>query len=484
MGRVYLGQSPGGRLVAVKVIHGHLAEDAAFRARFAREVAAARKVGGMFTATVVGDELDGAVPWIATAYVPGPSLAAAVDRHGPLPAPSVAALAAGLAEGLSAVHEAGVIHRDLTPANVILAQDGPRIIDFGISSATGATALTGTGFTIGSPGFMSPEQAEGKPVGPASDIFSLGAVLTFAATGEGPFGTGSSAALLYKVVNGEPNTAGVPGTLRPLIERCLDKDPRHRPTASQFLADVGTVYSPVAEMGAWLPARVFDMSTYGTQASNRAAAVTSGHETAHDVSAQPTHTADVTPPPGLGHGQQAPLPDGSRRRRRGYLIGGVVLAAAAVGALVAVLIPGSKPPPPAPRQLAYNQLQTGDCLTGGNLAGVLGTDNPWPAKVTAVPCNEGHVAEVYYANEHFWPQNDAFPGYNTLVDQAATQCESQQTAYTGVSYSKSPLHEDRIGPFGSDIWQRGDRELVCVAYRPTTADPKGVTMTASIKAAS
>jgi Protein kinase domain len=485
MGRVYLGQSPGGRLVAVKIIHGHLAEDAGFRARFAREVAAARKVGGMFTATVVGDQLDGPIPWIATAYVPGPSLTAAVDRHGPLPSASVVALAAGLAEGLGAVHEAGVIHRDLTPSNVILAQDGPRIIDFGISSAVGATALTGTGFTIGSPGFMSPEQAEGKPVGPASDIFSLGAVLTFAATGEGPFGTGSSAAaLLYKVVNGEPNIVGVPGALRPLIQRCLDKDPRRRPTASQFLADVASGYSPVAEMGAWLPAQVFDMSTYGTQARNRAAAVTSGHETAHDASARQTYTADVTPPPGLTQDRQAPLPDGGRRRKRGYLIGGIVLAAAAVGALVAVLIPSPPPPPPAPRQLAYNQLRTGDCLTGGNLASVLGTDNPWPTKVTVVPCNEGHVAEVYYANEQFWPRNDAFPGYNTLVDQAATQCQSQQTSYTGMPYAKSALREDRIGPFTSDIWQQGDRELVCVAYHPTTAHPKGLTMTASIKAAS
>ena len=159
----------------------------------------------MFTATVVGDELDGPVPWIATAYVPGPSLAAAVGGHGPLPVTSVAALAAGLAEGLSAVHAAGVIHRDLTPSNVILAQDGPRIIDFGISSAVGATALTGTGFTIGSPGFMSPEQAEGKPVGPPSDIFSLGAVLTFAATGAGPFGSGNSG---VAAVQGRQRQAG------------------------------------------------------------------------------------------------------------------------------------------------------------------------------------------------------------------------------------------------------------------------------------
>jgi hypothetical protein len=156
-----------------------------------------------------------------------------------------------------------------------------------------------------------------------------------------------------------------PAALRPLIKRCLDKDPGHRPTASQFLADVAAFYSPVAEMGAWLPARVFGMSAYGTQARDRAAAVTSGHETARDASARPTYAADVAPPPGRTQGWQAPLPDGGRRRKRGYLIGGVVLAAAAAGALVAVLLPSPKPPPPAPRLLAYNQPQTGDCLTGG-----------------------------------------------------------------------------------------------------------------------
>jgi len=183
MGRVYLARSPGGRMVAVKVIRANLAEDAGFRARFAREVSAARKVGGLYTAQVVDADIDGPVPWLVTAYVPGTSLSDAVERHGPLPDSSVLALAAGLAEGLIAIHAAGVIHRDLKPSNVLLAQDGPRIIDFGISSAAEATALTGTGFMIGSPGFMSPEQAEGFTVGPASDIFSLAGVLIYAARG-------------------------------------------------------------------------------------------------------------------------------------------------------------------------------------------------------------------------------------------------------------------------------------------------------------
>jgi serine/threonine protein kinase len=478
MGRVYLGQSPGGRLVAVKVIHGHLAEDGGFRARFAREVAAARKVGGMFTATVVGDELDGPVPWIATAYVPGPSLAAAVERHGPLPVTSVAALAAGLAEGLSAVHAAGVIHRDLTPSNVILAQDGPRIIDFGISSAVGATALTGTGFTIGSPGFMSPEQAEGKPVGPPSDIFSLGAVLTFAATGAGPFGTGSSASLLYKVVNGKPDIDGVPDSLRPLINRCLDKEPAHRPTANQVLTDVTAVYPPTPEMGSWLPPRIFDMASYGPSYKPHDA----HQQQTHNVVVPPRPTDDLLIPPPPAPGPD-PGPDpavGRRRRQRRYIAGAVVLAAAA-GALIAVLIPN--PAPPVTRLLAYNQLQTGDCLTGANLAATLGTSNSWPAKVMSVPCDQTHLAEVYYANEAYWPKSEAFPSYNTLVDQANSQCENQQAAYTGVPYAQSSktYRENVIGPFSSDIWARGDRELVCVAYHSTTTHPNGATMTASIK---
>jgi len=249
MGRVYLGLSPGGRAAAIKVIRSELAQDPEFRARFRREVAVARQVSGLYTAPVLDADADGPEPWLATAYVPGPSLADAVSQHGPLPAPSVLTLAAGLAEALSAIHSAGVVHRDLKPANVLLADDGPRVIDFGISRAAEGSSLTHTGLVVGSPGFMSPEQAEGREVGPPSDIFSLGAVLAFAATGRGPFGSGSTPALVYRVVHDVPQLDLVPAEIRPLIERCLAKDPAGRPTAAGLLAG--------AALGApgqdWLP---------------------------------------------------------------------------------------------------------------------------------------------------------------------------------------------------------------------------------------
>jgi len=249
MGEVFLGQSPGGRLVAVKLIRGELAADREFRVRFAREVAAARHVSGMFTAPVVDADLDAPRPWLVTAYVPGPSLAEAVDSQGPLPLSSVLTLAAGLAEGLEAIHAEGMVHRDLKPSNVLLASDGPRIIDFGISRAADATALTRANIFVGSPGYMSPEQALGEEVGPASDMFSLGAVLTFASLGASPFGDGTVTTLLYRVAHDRPATERLPGQLRPLVERCLAKDPHRRPTPNQLLAELGTVDSGTN----WLP---------------------------------------------------------------------------------------------------------------------------------------------------------------------------------------------------------------------------------------
>jgi len=306
MGRVYLGLSPGGRAVAVKVIRADLAQDAEFRARFRREVAVARTVSGLFTAPVIDADVDGPVPWLATAYVPGPSLADAVGEHGPLPAASVLALARGLAEGLSAIHAAGVVHRDLKPANVLLAEDGPRVIDFGISRAVEASVLTHTGLVVGSPGFMSPEQAEGREVGPPSDIFSLGAVLAFAATGQGPFGSGSTPALVYRVVHSGPQLDLMPAEVRSLAQRCLAKDPALRPTAADLLA--AAAY-PAA---GWLPEPV-----------TRALAA-----------APPTMTAAV-PPGALAGGPGPARTDFARGGRRRALAAAAVIAGILAGGTTA-----------------------------------------------------------------------------------------------------------------------------------------------------
>ena len=291
MGQVFLGRSPGGRLIAVKVVRAELAEQAEFRNRFAREVAAARKVSGLFTAPVVDADVDAPVPWLATAYVPGPSIAEAITRHGPLPATSVLALAAGLAEGLGAIHAAGIVHRDLKPSNVLLAEDGPRIIDFGISRAAEASMLTGTGVVFGSPSFMSPEQARGHRVGPPSDVFSLGAVLTFAATGEGPFGTALSATLLYRVVFAPPDVGGLPVELRPLVERCLAKDPEQRPSTEQLLAELNT--APPAS--GWLPAPITEAFPSHPASEPGAAAPTA----AGDLSAPPVTEPAAAPRAGV-----------------------------------------------------------------------------------------------------------------------------------------------------------------------------------------
>ncbi len=239
MGQVYLGQSPSGRLVAVKIIRADLADNASFRQRFRQEVKAARRVSGIFTAPVVDADADAPQPWMVTAFVSGPSLAEAVSSRGPMPVSAVLILAAGLTEGLSAVHAAGVVHRDLKPSNVLLASDGPRIIDFGISRSVGSVGPTRAGGIIGSPGFMSPEQALGEPVGPPADIFSLGSVLAYAATGEPPFGDGPPSALLYRAVHGEPAIRSLPPELRPLVARCLLADPAARPTTDELLAELG-----------------------------------------------------------------------------------------------------------------------------------------------------------------------------------------------------------------------------------------------------
>jgi hypothetical protein len=629
MGRVYLARSPGGRMVAVKVIRSALAEDAGFRHRFAREVASARKVGGLFTAQVVDADVDGPVPWLVTAYVPGRPLSDAVDQQGPLPAQSVLALAAGLAEGLIAIHAAGVIHRDLKPSNVLLAQDGPRIIDFGISSAADATQLTGTGFMIGSPGFMSPEQAEGLTVGPASDIFSLGCVLTFAAKGEGPFGTGDTAALLYRIVHGKPNLDQIPDKLRPLIKRSLSRDAKRRPTAAQFLADLSAAVPSAADLTNWLPPSVLDpsgqphpagaagtgapglagtgaagppdlMAPSPTGVSGPADAMAAAADAGGgNMAGPPTRTTKTpTPPPqypqqyrsqdypapqgyqglsaGSGSqggpgaqgsvdnpwwvaqqsastprtpppmqdlpspygpppgsmappdqyspvpgsvgpsGQYSPVPGSMgppdqyspvpapaprpRRKRPPWLLP-VAIGAAVAGAVIAALVLSLSPhspsgssgtsgggtrggasprPTPTVGNLSVAQLQVGDCLTGANLQ--LDNKNaPWPNLALAVPCNQPHTAEVFYANQNYWAKNSPYPGDATIASASDTACSNAFAAYVGTSLNQSVYSVIKLVPV-ADSWQRkNDRALHCVAYEPTRSHPGGVNLNSSIK---
>jgi outer membrane protein assembly factor BamB len=235
MGQVFLGYSPAGRAVAVKMCHPELAADPTFVERFAREATAAQAVNGLYTAQVVAAGPYDKPPWMATAYVPGPSLTDYVYAHGPLPEVAAWRLAAGLAEALLAVHACGLVHRDLKPSNVLLATDGPRVIDFGIASALEDTGLTTTGSVMGSPPYMAPEQAMGTPAGPAGDIFALGSTLAFAAAGAAPFGDGDAHAVLFRVVHMPPAIDAVPERLRPVVAACLAKDPAARPTLPQLL---------------------------------------------------------------------------------------------------------------------------------------------------------------------------------------------------------------------------------------------------------
>ncbi|WP_329345320.1 protein kinase [Streptomyces sp. NBC_01352] len=234
MGVVYLGSDRKGQRVALKVIRPDLAEDQEFRSRFAREVSAARRIRGGCTARLVAADLDADRPWFATQYVPGPSLHDKVADEGPMGAADVATVGAALSEGLVAVHEAGVVHRDLKPSNILLSPKGPRIIDFGIAWATGASTLTHVGTAVGSPGFLAPEQVRGAAVTPATDVFSLGATLAYASMGDSPFGHGSSEVMLYRVVHEEAQLHGVPDALAPLVRACLAKDPEERPSTLQL----------------------------------------------------------------------------------------------------------------------------------------------------------------------------------------------------------------------------------------------------------
>ncbi|MDX2624829.1 serine/threonine-protein kinase, partial [Streptomyces sp. WI03-5b] len=257
MGEVYLARSAGGRTVAVKLVRSELATEPEFRRRFAQEIAAARRVGGLWTAAVLDADTDAPAPWVATAYVPGPSLHAVLaGRTEPLPERSVRILAHRLAQALTAVHTAGLIHRDLKPANVLVTIDGPRVIDFGIARALDAVTadgkLTRTGAVIGSPGYMSPEQVRGEALTPVSDVFSLGSVLAFAGTRRHPFGSSESGmhAVMYRIAQEQPDLTGLPAGLTELVGACLAKDPADRPAPEEVVARTQEV---AQDTEPWLP---------------------------------------------------------------------------------------------------------------------------------------------------------------------------------------------------------------------------------------
>ncbi len=389
MGQVFLGRSTAGRLVAVKTIKIEFAEEAGFRARFAHEVAAARRVSGVFTAAVVAADADADVPWLATAYVPAPSLTELVRTCGPLPVPATRWLAAGCAEALESIHTAGLVHRDLKPSNVLVSPDGPRVIDFGVARAAERIQLTVTRGAVGTPAYMAPEQArDTRQASAASDMFSLGATLLYAATGHAPYQGETVMDVLVRLATEPPDLAGLPGELTDLVTSCLERSPRKRPTSAGLLSQLGPfVAGPAAQNGhhAYLtapamaligdyqqgpqlaaPAPAGDATEGGTD-GGAAGEATFGSRTALSAPRGPVLRRWLTRGRAAalpGRPAAAPRRPGSpaglaRKRRRGTVLGlagrtGAAAALVAAGALIAVTLDGGigEPSPASSRNPA------------------------------------------------------------------------------------------------------------------------------------
>ncbi len=358
MGRVYLGRSPAGRLVAIKTIRPEYADEADFRARFAREVAAARRVSGAFTAAVVAADPDADVPWLATAYVPAPSLDHLVQTCGPLPVPAVRWLAAGCAEALESIHDAGLIHRDLKPSNVLVAPDGPRVIDFGVARVVERISLTRTHGSVGTPAYMAPEQArDTRQAIVASDAFSLGSTLLFAATGHAPYQGETVMDILVRLATEPPDLSGLPGELTDIVAPCLERDPRRRPTPTALLGELAPYMDAAAahELGpSLLPTSALALiEEYRQQPQPQARMtdsingdVTFGSQAFGSASASPgPHRFAIAPPPAaLGSAPRRGLGGVAARARsslsRAWRAGKLASVVLSVGAAVALVVLG------------------------------------------------------------------------------------------------------------------------------------------------
>ena len=335
MGQVYLGRSTAGRLVAVKTIKIEFAEEAGFRSRFAHEVAAARRVSGVFTAAVVAADADADVPWLATAYIAAPSLNRLVRGGGPLPVPAVRWLAAGCAEALESIHNAGLVHRDLKPSNVLVSPDGPRVIDFGVARAAERIQLTVTRGALGTPAYMAPEQArDTRQASMASDVFSLGATLLFAAAGHPPYQGDTVMDILVRLATEAPDLTGLPGELTHIVTGCLERSPRNRLTSTALLAELAPFVGAAASAGpghSYLPASA--LALIGEYQHRPQAA---GPGPGHDED-QPQLTDDVSEDATFGSYAALPAPAGPRPPR-GRRPGKRIMAVAGMIAGAAVLL--------------------------------------------------------------------------------------------------------------------------------------------------
>lgn len=425
MGTVYLGRSPGGRLVAVKCVHRELAADPEFRRRFAHELEAVRRVGGFHTAQVVDADPTGDPPWLVTAYIAGLSLAEAVATHGPLSEPALQVLGAGLAEALDAIHAVGLIHRDLKPSNVLLADDGPRVIDFGIARALDGTAITRTQVVIGTPGYMAPEQISGGEIGPACDVFSLGHVLCHAA-GCAPFGHGGAQVMLYRVMHSEPDLSALHKSLRPIIAACLARNPSDRPTPAQLLER----FAPPSRdepVEAWLPTPIQPDPARVPTGDAPSDDLAQGAPGSQSVEHPGTRilTAITEPRPALG----GPQP-GSGRRRVRWIVGPLILMVVATAVCVPLVVLNghrSDPPNCFPSQ-----------ADGGSSLG--------STSVTRVPVGTPHAPELVGPENRktiqlgqsitlSWDRVGAVSAVSTELNQESSQ---QSPELTGTSCTFAP----------------------------------------------
>lgn len=338
MGVVHAGLAPDGQRAAVKVIQAEYAGDPSFRARFAREVKLMRRVEGPCLVPLLDADANAEQPWLATPFVPGPTLSAYLRQSGPLSGVQLHALAAGVAGALAAVHAAGIVHRDLKPGNVILAPDGPRVLDFGIAHALDETAITRTGSLTGTPGWSSPEQYRGEPGGPAADVFAWGALVAQAATGRHPFGTGAPDVMAYRIVAEEPDLAGVPEELLPHVTAALAKDPAERPASARLAEHVGALFAadPTVAAGA-VPERAPTVVDGTGLAQAIADAWTLSRVSPPQDAPWPLPPDPVSPLGPYGTAEDAAPDGGQRRQRRRTALAAVIAAAAAAAAVIVVL---------------------------------------------------------------------------------------------------------------------------------------------------